>query len=52
MLLKLDSGEYQVHFDDWMYQTAPDTIINRSEIRKWGLTLGEVTLVIRRLEDK
>ncbi|WP_412503881.1 DUF3833 domain-containing protein [Shewanella indica] len=51
MLLKLDSNEYQVHFDDWMYQTAPDTIINRSEIRKWGLTVGEVTLVIRKLNE-
>ncbi|KZE31478.1 DUF3833 domain-containing protein [Crenobacter luteus] len=48
--LKLQVGdkEYEVDFDDWMYQVDAATMINRSEMKKFGLRLGEVTLFFRK----
>ncbi|MFV0597287.1 DUF3833 domain-containing protein [Shewanella sp.] len=49
MLLPVDGDEYQVHFDDWMFLVNDNTIINRSDIIKWGMTVAKVTLVIQKL---
>nr|WP_283104212.1 DUF3833 domain-containing protein [Shewanella gelidimarina] len=46
MLLPVDDSEYQVRFDDWMYLVDENTIINRSDIIKFGITMAQVTLVI------
>ncbi|MFT5789193.1 MAG: hypothetical protein ACI8SJ_001308 [Shewanella sp.] len=46
MLLPFDDSEYQVRFDDWMFLVDDNTIINRSDIIKFGVTMAEVTLVI------
>jgi hypothetical protein len=49
MALEVDGEVYNVNFDDWMYMIDQDTVINRSVMKKLGFTLGEVTLVFRRL---
>ena len=36
----------EVDFDDWMFQTSDNIIINISDIKKWGFKVGEVVLVI------
>lgn len=46
MLLAVDDSEYEVHFDDWMFLVDQNTIINKSDIIKFGITVAEVTLVI------
>lgn len=46
MMLPVDDSEYQVRFDDWMFLVDDNTIINRSDIIKFGVTMAEVTLVI------
>ncbi|MFB2733695.1 DUF3833 domain-containing protein [Shewanella mangrovisoli] len=48
MLLPVDGDEYQVHFDDWMYLVNDNTIINQSDIIKWGVTVAKITLVIQK----
>jgi hypothetical protein len=50
MALEVDGEVYHVDFDDWMYMIDRDTVINRSVMKKLGFTLGEVTLVFRRLQ--
>ncbi|WP_394129653.1 DUF3833 domain-containing protein [Shewanella maritima] len=49
MLLTVDDSDYQVHFDDWMYLVDENTIINKSDIIKFGLTVAKVTLVISKI---
>ena len=49
MALEVDGKVYHVEFDDWMYMIDHNTVINRSVMKKLGLTLGEVTLVFRRI---
>jgi hypothetical protein len=48
MALDVDDEVYHVKFDDWMYMIDEDTVINRSIMEKFGITVGEVTLVFRR----
>jgi hypothetical protein len=51
MQLAVDGSEYQVHFDDWMFLVDNQTIINKSDIIKFGITVAQVTLVISKQED-
>ncbi|TBW56449.1 DUF3833 domain-containing protein [Marinobacter halodurans] len=37
-----------VRLDDWMYAVTDDTVINQTRMSKWGVTVGELVLVIRR----
>lgn len=46
--LEVDGTNYEVRFDDWIYAIDRDRVINVSEISKFGLTLGEVILVMER----
>ncbi|MBR9726587.1 DUF3833 domain-containing protein [Shewanella intestini] len=48
MALAVDDKTYQVHFDDWMYLVDANTLINKSDIIKFGVTVGKVTLVIQK----
>lgn len=45
--LDLPVGEktYHVQFDDWMYLMNDEVMINKSRMTKFGIYLGEVTLV-------
>ncbi len=47
--LVLPEGDVvRVSFDDWMYLLDADRLINRAEISKFGISLGEVILYIER----
>lgn len=46
--LPVDDKTYVVTFDDWMYLMDENTLINRSEMLKFGVELGQVTLFFRR----
>jgi hypothetical protein len=45
LALEVDDETYHVKFDDWMYLIDDNTVINRSVMSKFGITLGEVILV-------
>lgn len=40
-------GAIDVTVDDWMYLVAPDKLINRSTLHKFGLEVGQLTLAIQ-----
>lgn len=42
--LPVDGKEYEVQFDDWMFQVDDRVVLNRATMRKFGITLGEVFL--------
>ncbi|MEX2480525.1 MAG: DUF3833 domain-containing protein [Gammaproteobacteria bacterium] len=48
MDLEVGKRSYRVHFDDWMWQLDDSVLANRSYIRKFGLTVAEVTLFMQR----
>jgi Protein of unknown function (DUF3833) len=41
-------GTLDLHVDDRMYLVSPDVLINESRMIKFGLSVGEILLVIRR----
>ena len=44
MALAVEGTVYEVQFDDWMYLVNERVMLNRAEMRKFGVRLGEVTL--------
>ena len=47
--LPYKDGTVKVQFDDWMFLQEDDVLINRAKMTKFGIFLGEVTLVFKRL---
>lgn len=45
-----DGSTLEVNFDDWMYLVTNTRLINRTSIVKFGVEVGEVTLVIEKVE--
>ena len=45
--LPVDDKTYDVAFDDWMYLVDETTMVNRARMSKFGVRLGEVTLLFR-----
>jgi hypothetical protein len=48
MDLPLGSGHVRVTFDDWMWQMNEGVVMNRSKIKKFGVTVAEVTVFIQK----
>ncbi|MDZ7583330.1 MAG: DUF3833 domain-containing protein [Thiobacillus sp.] len=48
LLLPVDGKTYEVQFDDWMYQMDDTTMLNKSEMRKFGFKLGEIVISFRK----
>lgn len=46
--LVVDGKTYKVHFDDWMFLQENGVLINKATMSKFGLKLGEVTIVFRK----
>lgn len=49
--LKVGDDAWTVSFDDWLFLQSEGMLINRAEVSKLGLTIGEVTLVFRKQAD-
>lgn len=44
LALPVDGTIYHVQFDDWMYLVTPKVMLNKAQMSKFGINLGEVTL--------
>ncbi len=47
--LKLKDSSVKVDFDDWMFLQENNILINRAEVKKWGLNIGVVTITFLKL---
>ena len=48
MDLSVDGKTYRMTFDDWMYLMNDGVLVNRSYIKKFGITFAELTLFMQR----
>ena len=48
LALPVDGRVWHVQFDDWMFLVDDKVMLNRAVMSKFGLRLGEVTLVFRK----
>lgn len=51
MDLKVGDNNYHVTFDDWMFLMNDGVLINRSYLKKFGVTMAELTLFMQK-QDK
>ncbi len=52
MDLPVRGRTYRVQFDDWMWQMHDGVLINRSYIKKFGITMAELTLFMQKVPAK
>jgi hypothetical protein len=50
--LPVDGRVIEVQFDDWMYQMSEGVMLNKAEMSKFGIRLGEVTLTFTKPEAR
>lgn len=48
MDLPVDDTTYRITFDDWMWQMNDGVLINRSYLKKFGLTVSELTIFMQK----
>lgn len=48
MDLPVGDTTYKIRFDDWMWLMNNDVLINRSYLKKFGLTVSELTIVMQK----
>lgn len=48
MDLPVDGSTYRVAFDDWFWAFDNNTLMNRSYIKKFGITMAEVTIFMQK----
>lgn len=47
-VLKIDETNWNLDFNDWMFLQPGGVLINRARVSKWGIAIGEVTLMFQR----
>jgi Protein of unknown function (DUF3833) len=52
LALPVDGRVIEVQFDDWMYQMSEGVMLNKAEMSKFGIRLGEVTLTFTKPEAR
>ena len=52
--MNIDVGDntYKITFDDWMFMMHDGVLINRSHLKKFGLTVAELTLFMQKQDVK
>lgn len=48
LALPVDGRTWNVEMDDWMYLMNDQVLLNKTEMRKFGVRLGEVTIAFRK----
>ncbi len=52
MDLPVGGKTYRLTFDDWMWQMNDGVVINRSYLKKFGITVAELTLFMKKNPEK
>lgn len=48
MNLPVDNTSYRIRFDDWMWVMNDGVLINRSYLKKFGITVSELTIFMQK----
>lgn len=49
LIVPVGDRTYEFKFDDWMWRMNDDLIINRATMRKFGVRVAELTVVMKKL---
>lgn len=45
LLVDVDGKQWKIHFDDWMFLQSDNILINKLQMSKFGINVGEITIV-------
>jgi hypothetical protein len=48
MQVPIGARSWTLSFDDWMFRQDDDVVINRADVRKWGILIGTATICFSR----
>ncbi len=48
LTVPVDGKTYDIRFDDWMYLVDDEVMLNKSDMSKFGIGIGEIVLSFRR----
>lgn len=48
LLIKVDTTQLKVHFNDWMFLHEDQVLVNRATMTKFGIRVGEIILFFQR----
>lgn len=48
MDLEVDKKKFRIKFDDWMWRMNDGVLINRSYLKKFGITVAELTIFMKK----
>lgn len=51
MDLPVDNTTYRIRFDDWMWVMNDGVLINRSYLKKFGITVSQLTIFMQKQND-
>ena len=52
MDIKVDNSTYRINFDDWMYLMHNGVLINENKFKKFGMTVGSLTLFMKKKDSE
>ena len=52
MDLEVSGKTYKIRFDDWMWLMNDGVLINRSYLKKFGITVAELTIFMQKSENE
>lgn len=50
LAITVDGRNWNINLNDWLYQLDNKRLINRTEMKKWGFKVGDITLMIEKLD--
>ncbi|HKJ65155.1 MAG TPA: DUF3833 domain-containing protein [Desulfopila sp.] len=52
MLVDVEGNKWKIHFDDWMFLQNDDILINKLQMSKFGIDVGEITIVFSKIHHR
>ena len=49
--LPVSGSEWEVRFDDWLFRLDEETVLNRANVYRWGVWIGQVITTMRKLPE-
>ena len=50
LAIDVDGTTWDIDLNDWIYQLDETRLINQTEMTKWGFNVGQITLIIEKLD--
>ncbi|MAF78431.1 MAG: hypothetical protein CME63_04910 [Halobacteriovoraceae bacterium] len=50
--INVDESEYEIYVDDWMHLIDENTLMAKSRMSKWGFDVGEITLIMKKVDGE